>query len=245
MVLVERMDSFTLCCAKHLQPKWGALACARRLLAWWCRAVLLGLMLCTGVAQAESDTPPQPLTVTRTADGLYLSARLPLELPAGLQDVLYKGVPLHFVWQADLLRSRWYWWDETLASHKRVVRLAYQPLTRRWRLSVDNGAADELPGLNALHQTVDSLDEALALVARVSSWRLTEGVRLQSRETYRLDFVFYLDSTRLPRPLQIGPGNGSGLSFRFEQQLTVPPLQLGSSDLAGGTFRLAGSEAVP
>lgn len=239
------MVFFTLCCAKHLQPKRGALAFARRLVAWWYRAVLLGLLLCTGGAQAESETPTQPLTLTRTADGLYLSARLPLELPAGLQDVLYKGVPLHFVWQADLLRSRWYWWDETLASHKRVVRLAYQPLTRRWRLSVDNGTADDLPGLNALHQTVDSLDEALPLVARVSSWRLAEGVRMQSREAYRLDFVFYLDSSRLPRPLQIGPGNVSGLSFRFEQQLTVPPVQPGSSDAAGGAFRLAGSEAVP
>lgn len=245
MVPVERMDSFTLCCASHSPPEVSWARRMRCWLAWVCCTLVLSVAVCLGTARAQAEAGASPLTLTRTPEGLYLSARLPLELPVGLQDVLYKGVPLHFVWKAELLRSRWYWWDDTLASQQRVVRLAYQPLTRRWRLSVDSGSLDDAPGMNALHQTVESLDEALALVARVSSWRLAEGVRLQAQESYRLDFLFYLDSSRLPRPLQIGPGSAGGLSFRYEQQLNVPPLQSISSDAGGAAMRLAAGEAAP
>jgi len=193
----------------------------RLILGWlWCILSLFTL----GQAQAQAVVEPMnsPVTLERTAEGLFLSARLPLELPAGLQDVLYKGVPLHFVWRVDLVRSRWYWWDEAVVSHNRVVRLAYQPLTRRWRLSVDNGSADDASGMSALHQTVETLDEAMAVVARVSSWRLADGARLHPKETYRLDFNFYLDGSKLPRPFQIGQGGSVGQSLRIELQFPVP-----------------------
>ncbi|HEX5805563.1 MAG TPA: DUF4390 domain-containing protein [Macromonas sp.] len=209
-----------------------------------CACVALGLS--GGTARAESERPltGNPVALERTADGLYLSARLPLELSASLQDVLYKGVPLHFVWHVDVVRSRWYWWDETVASHRRVVRVAYQPLTRRWRLSVDSGPSEENMGMNALHQTVDSLAQAVAVVARVSSWRLAEASRLPTGRAYRVDFRFYLDDSMLPRPFQIGEGGSGGLRLTFEQQLPVPAVQSGVSDAGPVLPRKAGIDAV-
>ena len=41
---------------------------------------------------------------------------------------LLRGVPLYFVWQADVYRKRWYWTDKRVASAVRTLRLAYQPL---------------------------------------------------------------------------------------------------------------------
>lgn len=171
-------------------------------------------------ALAQDTEPAQPrLSVERQADGLNLTARLPLALPAGLQEALERGVPLHFVWQAELLAPRWYWRDRRLSSASRTVRLAYQPLTRRWRVSVSDG--QEPGGANALHRNVDSLDEALALVTRVVNWPVATEADLAGHDELRLAVRFGLALELLPRPLQLGVGGPMDRGLAFEQVLPV------------------------
>lgn len=156
-----------------------------------------------GWAAPESDAAHWRLE--RTPDALYLSARVPLELPAQLTDALHRGVPLHFVWRAELRQPRWYWTDRQLASVVRTVRLVYQPLTQRWRLSVhEGGAHDDAAAAGALHRSLDTLGEALALARSVQRWRVASAAGLRGDE--RLEAEFRLDTGQLPRPLQILPG---------------------------------------
>jgi len=157
----------------------------------------------------------------RTAESLYVSARIPLVLPSSLADVLYRGVPLHFVWRAELRRPRWYWTDRQLASAVRTVRLVYQPLTQRWRLSVHDGPVAE-DGLHtgALHRNLDTLEEALALASAVSRWRVASAVGLDGDE--RLECSFRLDTGQLPRPLQILPGFAADGTLVWRSVLRVP-----------------------
>lgn len=144
----------------------------------------------------------------RTPDALYLSARVPLDLPAQLADALHRGVPLYFVWRAELRQRRWYWTDRQLANAVRTVRLVYQPLTQRWRLSVhESGAQDDAAVAGALHRSLDTLGEALALARSVQRWRVASASGLRGDE--RLEVEFRLDTGRLPRPLQILPGGAS------------------------------------
>ena len=83
---------------------------------------------------------------------------------------------MYFVWQADVYRDRWYWTDKRVSSVVRTFRLAYQPLTRRWRLSQ---AHDGVTGAGAaalqyaLHQNFESLDEVLAVVGPSASGKTT------------------------------------------------------------------------
>jgi hypothetical protein len=103
-----------------------------------------------------------------------------------------------------VLRKRWYWRDEKVVSVQRHMRLAYQPLTRRWRLSVASGAGMQ-NGLGvALNQNFDTFEEALASVNRLSRWRIASLSDLEARQSYLVDFHFHLDLAQLPRPLQIG-----------------------------------------
>ena len=195
--------------AGRFAPAW-LIVCLLLVLAW----------LMVGPAHAQR-TEATPVSLQRTDEGLWLSARLPMQLPDGIEDALNKGVPLHFVWQAEVFERRWYWYDKRVAAATRLVRLAYQPLTRRWRLSVGSG----LSGLaNALHQNVDSLSEALAVVTRVSQWKVAEPGAFDADEKYRLEFSFRLDVTMLPRPLQLtvlGPGEAS---VDYRQVFDVPPV---------------------
>lgn len=176
-------------------------------------------------AQAQAPLLDQ-LTLQRTSEGLYLSARMELAPAATVEDVLLKSVPLYFVWQADVYRYRWYWADKRVGSAVRTLRLAYQPLTRRWRVSLSNdatGSANGGAGLQyALHQNFDTLSEALAGVARVSRWRIAGADRLEPDASHRVEFAFRLDLSLLPRPFQIGMANLPEWAIELQRSLAVP-----------------------
>ncbi|MGQ9725008.1 MAG: DUF4390 domain-containing protein [Tepidimonas sp.] len=177
-----------------------------------------------GVVDAEvmPADGAQPLwQLDRDSDALYLSARIPLELPASLTDALHRGVPLHFVWRAELRRPRWYWTDRRLGSATRTVRLVYQPLTQRWRLSVQEGdALNDVAAPGALHRSFDTLGEALALARTVQRWRIAPATGLRGDE--RLEVEFRIDTGQLPRPLQILPGPTSEPPSGWRAVLAVP-----------------------
>jgi hypothetical protein len=183
-----------------------------------------GLVLVgAAVLPAVTAAPPREAAswrLERGADGLYLDARIPLELPVTLLDALHRGVPLHFVWRAELRRPRWYWTDRHLARAVRTVRLVYQPLTQRWRLSVqESDAPDGGSSPAALHRNLDSLDEALGLARSVQRWRVAASDGLRGDE--RLEVEFRLDARQLPRPLQILPG-GSAEAPVWRAVLAMP-----------------------
>lgn len=171
----------------------------------WLLALLCCLAAPAWAAPDDAVVPTGPvLRVERADNALWLSAQFDFVLPPVVEDALLKGIPIYFVAQADLLRQRWYWFDRSAASVQRRARLAYHPLTRRWRLSTGTqGAADATTGLT-LSQNFDSLPEAMAAVRRISHWKIADLGSLVSGAQYRLQFNFELDTTELPRPLQIG-----------------------------------------
>jgi hypothetical protein len=165
------------------------------------------------------------MALQRTADGLYLTARLNLQLARVVEDALLKGVPLYFVWQADVMRDRWYWTDKRVASVVRTWRLVHQPLTGRWRLSLATDAGNGATGAGlqyALHQNFDSLEAALAGVSRVVRWKLVNASRLDDESDERVEWRFQLDLGLLPRPFQIGVANQDEWLIDIGRELAVP-----------------------
>ncbi|WP_328700941.1 DUF4390 domain-containing protein [Aquariibacter albus] len=152
--------------------------------------LLLSLLLALSPSRAAPELGSFELR--RPPDeGLLLSYSLRLQLPAAVEDALLKGVPLHFLTEVEVYRERWYWRDERVARQSRAWRLAWQPLVRRYRLS-----------LGGFSQQHDRLDEALAAVLAASRWQVAEAGTLDEGSAYRVEFDFRLDTSRLPRPLQ-------------------------------------------
>ena len=183
------------------------------LLGFW-RWGWLALMFWAGAlwAQPSGQTiggAPESASwqVYRTAEGLVISAQLDLALPPGVEEGLMKGVPIYFVALAEVTRSRWYWSDKRLARQSRTYRLAYQPLTRQWRVSVAAGTGPAQALEYALHQNHGSLASALRSIARLRGWLVAGAEVLADDEAPRwVDVRFWLDPTLLPRPFQIGLG---------------------------------------
>ena len=112
---------------------------------------------------------------------------------------------MFFVAEADTYLIRWYWVDKRVTIATRTIRLAYQPLMRRWRVNIVNGVINNSDGLRAtLNQNYDTLPEALSAVQRLSRWRIADNTEIEADAAHRLEFRFSLDLSQLPRPFQIG-----------------------------------------
>jgi hypothetical protein len=178
-------------------------------------------------AQAQSSTDVSNLRVEQTADGLYLSASLRFELPPVVEEALLKGIPMTFVAEAQVLRDRWYWYDKAVATAQRSVRLVYQPLTRRWRLSVGSGVG-ELGGGASLSQSFEQLADAMVAVRRIARWKIAEGQEIDPDSRHNIDFRFRLDTNQLPRPMQIGITGNADWTITVQRNVRPDPRQAGN-----------------
>lgn len=166
-------------------------------------AVFLFLNGATAVAQsARADG--LDVRAIRTEQGVVLAGSTRFDLSPSIEEALLKGVPVHFVYEADLMRERWYWTDRRVSSRSRYLRLSHQLLTRKWRLSSSTEAVGSSSPQANIQQTYDSLAEALAAIKRISRWRIAESQDLEPDAPYTVVVRFRLDLTQLPRPLQIG-----------------------------------------
>jgi hypothetical protein len=163
------------------------------------------------------------LRLERADDGLYLSATLGFELPPLVEDALYKGIPVFFVAEAEVLRDRWYWSDRRVANAVRYIRLAFQPLTRRWRLNVSPTPIGNAGLGVALSQNFEELPEALASIQRLARWRIADLHDVEADGRYSVEFRFRLDTSQLPRPLQMGVIGRSDWSLSTERSLRLLP----------------------
>jgi hypothetical protein len=164
---------------------------------------VLGLMPHTAAAQSVA-AEVTALKLEREGDALLLSANVKFELPPVVEDALLKGVALIFVAEAQVFRERWYWTNKKVANTERHMRLAYQPLTRRWRLNLASGMITNAGLGVALNQNFDTLADALTAVQRLSRWKIADLADMDNQQAHQLEFRFFLDVSQLPRPLQMG-----------------------------------------
>lgn len=177
-----------------------------RLRASLVAAVLgLGLLGMVGAARADGVNLTT-FELTRADDGLQLTFSARFELPRAVEDALQKGVPLVFVAEAVVYRDRWYWRDKEVASATRSWRLAYQPLTRKYRVTFG--------GL--LNQYHDNVSDALASLSSSVNWKIADPAQLDGEGHY-VEFKYELDTTQMPRPMQIGIGGQAEWSLHVDR----------------------------
>jgi hypothetical protein len=126
-------------------------------------------------------------------EGIVLNAAFDFELPWTLEDAVNRGVPLYFVVDFELFRSRWYWLDERRVATSLTYRLSFSPLSRQYRLA-----------RGTLALSFETLGSALAALRRVSNWTVIESGALAAGSSYWAQVRMRLDTAQLPRPFQIG-----------------------------------------
>jgi hypothetical protein len=183
-----------------------------------CLRSLSALGLALALAAASAQEPPQPaaaevisLSATRGAERIEVDYQLRVTLPPSVEEAARRGVPLYFTASATLWKPRWYWRDDRISRVRREWRLTYQPLTSTWRVSQ-----------GGLGQSHDTLGDALAVMTRASAWRLADAGAAEPDGRHYVEFEWALDTSQLPRPLQIGvTGVGGGNEWALGVERTV------------------------
>ena len=163
-----------------------------------CRSLnLLGALLAIWLSAAFAlPAQAQGIEVRKASftageDYYVLEAQFDIALTHTLDEVLNKGVPLYFALEFELIRPRWYWFNERVIHLNLQYRLSYNALTRQYRVGVGN-----------LHQSFGSLAEAFEVMSRVRRRQEIEPGTLR-RETYLAGVRLRLDTSQLPKPFQL------------------------------------------
>ena len=160
-------------------------------MAFLARWLLLILLVLPGWAQAGKIEPLEA-SLSAGDDGYVLSAQFQIELGSHLEEAVSRGVPLYFQMEFDLTRNRWYWSNEHVAGRTINYRLAYNALTRQYRLTT-----------GGLHQNFATLEEALRVLARIASLAVADKGLLKPGEIYQAALRLSLDRQQLPKPFQV------------------------------------------
>lgn len=180
----------------------------------WLVTVLAMLPVLVLAAEIEIANPQ----ITASEDGFVVSADFSFELNERLEEAVTKGVVLYFVTEFEMTRPRWYWLDEKVVSRNQTHRLSFHALTRQYRLSK-----------GGLHQSFDTLSEALRVLSRLRNWVVIDGRAekpvVQAGDTYMVALRMRLDINQLPRPFQISALGNKDWSLASEWkvwQTTLP-----------------------
>ena len=155
-------------------------------------ALLLLVLLAIPCAGAAAEIEVKRAEIVAGERSWLLEAEFGIDLGSRLQELVSRGVALYFVAEFTLSRARWYWVDEHIAGRSQTWRLAYNALTRQYRLSS-----------GPLHQNFATLEEALAVLGRLRNWEVAEKSRLTPGESYNVAVRLKLDLTQLPKPFQV------------------------------------------
>ena len=189
-----------------------------RLSCW----VFAAWLLAASTAWAQNSVAElTELRAERRDAALYLTAQLKLELGPAVEDALVKGLAVHFVAEAEVMRDRWYWYDRKIGTATRYYRLAFQPLTRRWRLNVSSEPISGAGLAGSISQNFETLPEALDVIRRQSGWKVAEMADLDLEARQYIAYRFRLDFSQLPRPFQIAAGNQAEWTVVVARQLRL------------------------
>jgi uncharacterized protein DUF4390 len=155
------------------------------------RAVFCLVLALGGVARA--DTVGVRSAELRVDEGeVLLNADFDFAVNATLEEALQKGIPLYFLLEFELTRSRWYWLDEKVAQTVITSRVSYNALTQQYVVR---------SGL--LTQNFNTLDEVERYVGRVNSRPVAQAASLSRGMRYDAAIRLRLDVNQLPKPFQV------------------------------------------
>ena len=155
------------------------------------RVVFCLVLALSGVARA--DTIGVRSAELRVEEGeVLLNADFDFAVNATLEEALQKGIPLYFLLEFELTRSRWYWLDEKVAQSVITWRVSYNALTQQY-----------VARSGLLTQTFNSLDEVERYIGRVTSRPVAQAAALAKGTRYEAALRLRLDVNQLPKPFQV------------------------------------------
>ena len=127
-----------------------------------------------------------------TDEHYVLETDIDIILSPPLEEALNKGISLYFLLDFELVRSRWYWFNDKAIANQQQYRLSFNALTRQYRI-----------GIGAFYQNFPTLAEALEVMSKVRRREDIEPGLLSKGTSYVAGLRLRLDTSQLPKPFNL------------------------------------------
>ena len=191
----------------------------RQLFNWIAKIFLLTAMVSFAHANEINFSN---VSLTPLEKSWALNADVQLELSPALEQLVNKGVTLHFVTEFQLTKKRWYWLDNKIVDVQRVSKISYQALTNQYRVT-----------LGTFSLTAASLKQALAAVRTIEDWMVVDATAVELKQPYQAAVRLRLDTNQLAKPFQVNAINSKSWNlqsdwyrFDFVPMAQVPAIQV-------------------
>jgi hypothetical protein len=158
--------------------------------------LLLGICLLAMTTHVRADSIfVQSVDLAPQGNDYFLDATFNIGLTPTVEEALNRGVPLYFLVEFEVIYPRWYtlyFWNKRIVDLQQNYRLSYNALTRQYGLSY-----------GVLHQTFDTLENALSVLGGIHNQPVFEISLLDEDRVYEAQLRMRLDTSRLPKPFQI------------------------------------------
>lgn len=121
-----------------------------------------------------------------------LDADIDLQFGRALEEALNKGVTLTFLYEFQIVKPLKYWFDDEVATERRLVTLNYHALTKQFLVNYPQQ-----------QKVFDSLAEAKRELGIIHDWRLVPHSALEKNQAYQAALKMHLDTSKLPKTLQL------------------------------------------
>lgn len=165
------------CCRKH---------------SWLSVLAVLWLLIATPVTVVADGIEVRKGALVASEKGYVLEAEFDITLTRTLEEALSKGVPLYFLLEFEIIRPRWYWFNDEIINSQQQYRLSFNSLTRQYRVAVGK-----------LYQNFATLSEALGFLKKVRVGEIAGTESLSKGTGYVARVRLRLDESQLPRPFQV------------------------------------------
>ena len=193
----------------------------RRLVTTLALVMLLGTWFVPQAGASSIEVRAAALELSE--EGYAVNADFDVNLTSRISEALQSGVSLYFQVEFELIKPRWYWFDEKTVASRLQYRLTYHALSRQYRLWT-----------GILHQPFGTLDEALRVLGRVRSWTVLERDQVSVSQSYQAAVRMRLDQSQLPKPFQLSAITSREwtLESDWKRFSFTPPANRGAEDKA-------------
>lgn len=145
-----------------------------------------------GPARADEQLSLRHVELVERGESYVLAGGYAIQLGATLEEALRKGITMTFVQLFEAERPRDYWFAQDIAVQRRSLRLTYNALLRQYQLQGGSG-----------YQSFDNLAQAIDALGDFADWPVLEARQLNKKHLYRARVRMHLDTSQLPKPLQM------------------------------------------
>ncbi|QWD79746.1 DUF4390 domain-containing protein [Polynucleobacter sp. MWH-Spelu-300-X4] len=170
----------------------------------WIAKVVFLMVIMTSVAYGD-DIKFKKITLSPGDKTWLLNAEINLELSPALEQLVKKGVTLHFVTEFQLTKGRWYWFDEKIVDVQRTSKISYQALTDQYRVT-----------LGSVTLTAANLKQAMAAVSTIDDWAVVDQSAVNQNQSYIAAIRMRLDTNQLAKPFQVNAINSKAWNLQSE-----------------------------